>query len=146
MSATRAKPESARSTIFTRGQRARIRPAMRWTSSTAPALASMLERRSLAAKIGGQEMPAAEDVERQGAVAIIVAMEKAAFLMDMDRVIGRVQVQNDLARGLCPKGAEEEVDEHGLDRSGVMPDLVIAPARGLGRRMLQPVERALAGQ
>src|SRR4051794_23156768 len=73
-------------------------------------------------------------------------MEKAAFLMPVDRVIGRVQVQNDLARGLCPEGIEEEVDKHGLDRGHVMPDLVIAPARGLGRRMFQPVERALASQ
>ena len=73
-------------------------------------------------------MTAAEDVERQVAVAIIVAMEKAALLMPMDRVIGRVEVQNDLARGLCPEGIEEEVDEHGLDRGSVMPDLVIAPA------------------
>jgi hypothetical protein len=73
-------------------------------------------------------------------------MEKAAFLMPVDRVVGRVQVQDDFARGLGPEGAEEEVDEHGLDRSGIMPDLVIAPAHCVRRRMFQPVERALAGQ
>ena len=66
-------------------------------------------------------------------------MEKAAFLMAVDRVIGRVQVQDDLARGLGPEGVEEEVDEHGLDRGRVMPDLVIAPARCIRRSMLQPV-------
>jgi len=49
MSASRAKPESARSRIATRGQRARMWPTMRATSSTAPAEASMFERRSLAA-------------------------------------------------------------------------------------------------
>ena len=49
ISASRAKPLSARSRIRTRGQRARIWPTMRATSSTAPAEASMLERRSLAA-------------------------------------------------------------------------------------------------
>ena len=32
-------------------------------------------------------MPAPEDVERQVAVAIIVAVEKAAFLMPVDPVI-----------------------------------------------------------
>ena len=73
-------------------------------------------------------------------------MGKAALLMPMDRVIGRVQVQNDFARRLCPEGVEEEVDKHGLDRGHVMPDLVIAPARGIYRRMLQPVERALASE
>src|SRR4051812_10847422 len=99
-----------------------------------------------AAQLGGQEMPAAEHVKRQVAVAIIVAMEKAAFLMPVDRVIGRVEVQDDLARGLGPEGIEEEVDKHGLDRGHVMPDLVIAPARGIYRRMLQPVERALASE
>src|SRR4051812_34162052 len=90
-------------------------------------------------------MPAAEHVKGQVAVAIIVAMEKAAFLMAVDRVIGRVQVQDDLARGLCPEGVEEEVDEHGLDRSSVVPDLVIARG-GIGWSMLQPVERALASE
>ena len=46
---SRAKPESARSRMRTRGQRDRIWTTMRATSSAAPALASMLERRSLAA-------------------------------------------------------------------------------------------------
>jgi len=39
---------SARRTIFTRGERARMWPTMRSVSSTAPALASMLECLSLA--------------------------------------------------------------------------------------------------
>src|SRR6185503_8436855 len=79
-----------------------------------------------AAQLGGQEMPAAEDVERQVAVAIVVAVKEAALLMAMDRVVGRVQVQDDVARGLGPESVEEEVDKHGLDRGRVMPDLVIA--------------------
>jgi hypothetical protein len=49
ISSSRAKPLSARSRIFTRGQRARICATMRATSSVAPALASMLARRSFAA-------------------------------------------------------------------------------------------------
>jgi hypothetical protein len=72
-------------------------------------------------------------------------MEKAALLMPVDRVIGRVQVQDDCARGLGPEGVEEEVDKHGLDRGGVMPDLVIARG-GIDGRVFQPVERALARQ
>ena len=50
MSDSRAKPLSARRMNFTRGQRARIRATIRATSSTAPAEASMGERRSLATK------------------------------------------------------------------------------------------------
>ena len=65
--------------------------------------------------------------------------------MPVDRVISRVQVQDDRARGLGPEGVEEKGDEHGLDRGRVMPDLVIAPSN-IGRRMLQPVERALASE
>jgi hypothetical protein len=49
MSSSQAKPESARSKIFTRGQRARIWATSRAISSTAPAEASMFERLSLAA-------------------------------------------------------------------------------------------------
>jgi hypothetical protein len=54
-----------------------------------------------AAQFRREQVPAAEDVERQVAVAIIVAVEEAAFLMPMDRVVGRVQVQDDVARGLA---------------------------------------------
>ena len=48
ISVSRAKPPSARSTIRTRGQRARMWATIRATSSTAPAEASMFERRSFA--------------------------------------------------------------------------------------------------
>jgi hypothetical protein len=41
-------------------------------------------------------------------------------------------------------GVEEEVDEQALDRLGIVADLVVA--RGLGRRVLEPVQGALAGQ
>ena len=49
MISSRAKPLSARSSTFTRGQAARMRPTMRAISGIAPALASMLARRSFAA-------------------------------------------------------------------------------------------------
>ena len=49
ISCSRANPESARNKMRTRGQRPRISPMIRATSSTEPALASMLERRNLAA-------------------------------------------------------------------------------------------------
>src|SRR5690606_3095688 len=46
---SRAKPESPRSRMRVRGQRPRIWPTMRATSSTAPAAASWLDRLSRAA-------------------------------------------------------------------------------------------------
>jgi hypothetical protein len=48
MMGSRQKPLSARSRTRTRGQRARIRPMMRASSSVAPAEASMFDRRSFA--------------------------------------------------------------------------------------------------
>jgi hypothetical protein len=49
ISASRAKPLSARRTIRSSGQRARICVTIRAISATAPVLASMFDRRSLAA-------------------------------------------------------------------------------------------------
>ena len=77
-----------------RGQRARMWSTMRVTSSTAPALASMLERRNLAAK----EVPAAKNVKRQVAVAIVIAVEEAPLLVPMQRVVSGIQIENDLPR------------------------------------------------
>ena len=48
-------------------------------------------------------MTAAEDVERQVAVAVIVAVEEPALLMAVQRVIRSVQIENDLR---VSKGAE----------------------------------------
>ena len=50
MRESRAKPLSARRTILLLGQRSRICLTIRVTSSTAPAEASMFERRNFAAK------------------------------------------------------------------------------------------------
>jgi len=41
-------------------------------------------------------MPAAEHVERQVAVAVIVAVKEPAFLMAVQRVVGGVEVEDDL--------------------------------------------------
>jgi hypothetical protein len=50
-------------------------------------------------------VPAAEDIERQVAVAVIIAVEKPALLMTMDRVVGGVEIEDDLLRRLST-GAE----------------------------------------
>ena len=48
-----------------------------------------------------QQMLAAEDVQRQIAVAAVVAVKEATFLMTVQWIIGGIQVQPDLARWLA---------------------------------------------
>jgi len=70
-------------------------------------------------------------------------VEEAAFLMAVQRVVGGVEVEDDPAR--CRGMAvEEEVDEQTLDRRRVMADSMVAARRQ--RRMLEPVQGALAGE
>jgi hypothetical protein len=65
-------------------------------------------------------------------------------LVTVQRHVGGVQVEDDLPRGRAVR-VEEQVHEQRLDRRAVVADPVIAA--GLARRrVLQPVQRALAGQ
>src|SRR5450631_4271032 len=89
-------------------------------------------------------MPAAEDVERQIAVAIIVAVEVAALLLAVKRIVGGVEVDLDADRRLA-MGVEKDVDKQPLDRRAVMVELVVPVLADLVG-MLQPVQRRLPGQ
>ena len=51
-----------------------------------------------APQVRRQQMPAAEDVERQIAVAVVVAVKEAAFLMAVHGIIGGIQIQDDPRR------------------------------------------------
>ena len=86
-------------------------------------------------------MAAAEHIERQVAVAIIIAVEEPALLMTVQRVIGGVEVERDLP-GRPSVRLEEKVDEQSLDRRRLMADLLVAGWRR--PRQLQPVQRRLA--
>ena len=86
-------------------------------------------------------MPAAEHVKRQVAVAIIVAVEEAAFLIAVQRVVRGVEVEDDLL-GRPVVRLEEEIDEQGLDRRGLMCDLAVL--RGRLARQFEPVQRRFA--
>ena len=138
-SAPRAQsPESARSTMRTNGQRARICRTIRATSSTLPAPASMSERRSLAR----QQMPAAEHVKRQIAVAVVIAVEKAALLMPVQRIVGGVEIEDDLlaAAARAPPGTASPAALRSPPRHRRSCDSAsVRPAQ------LQPVQRRLAG-
>ena len=92
-------------------------------------------------QLGAEQVLPAEDVERQVAVAIIVAVEEAAFLVAVDRIVGGVQVQDDRLGRLAPT-IQEKLYEKVLDGLGVVTDLAVAVLAG--RRMLKPVQRALA--
>ena len=109
ISASRAKPESARNRIRT------LRPA-------GPDLGD--DPRDLfnrpgagidvgAPQLGGQEMPAAEDVKRQIAVAVVVAVEEAAFLVAVQRIVGGVEIEDDLL-GRPPCAVQEQTHEQPL--------------------------------
>jgi hypothetical protein len=95
------------------------------------------------AQLGRRQMPAAEDVERQTAAAIVITVEEAPLLPPVQRVVGRVEIEGDLRRWRCVR-FEEEVDQEAFDRSPVIADLVAA--RGLRAAQLQPIERRFAGQ
>ena len=55
-------------------------------------------------------MPAAEDIKWQVAVAVVVAVEEATFLVPVQRIVGGIQVQPDLTRWL-PLRFEKDIDQ-----------------------------------
>ncbi len=93
---SRQKPLSARSTIFVRGHAARSR----CTSSFRIAHAVFGRVDVAAAQIRHQQLVAAEDVQRQEAVAIVVAVEEPALLLPVHRSVRRIEVQDQVRRRL----------------------------------------------
>jgi hypothetical protein len=94
-----------------------------------------------AAQAGDEQVLAAEDIEREVAVVAVVAVEEAAFLMTVDGVVGRVEIEDDLL-GRVGVRLQEQLDEEPLDRRLVMRDLVIA--RRLRPAQLKPVRSTYA--
>ncbi len=73
------------------------------------------------AQLGRQQMPPAEYVKRQVAVAIVIALEEPAFLVAVQRIVGGVEIEDDLL-GRCRMRFQEQIDEQPLDRGFVMAD------------------------
>ena len=95
------------------------------------------------AQLGRQQVLAAEDVQGQVTEFLVIAVEEAALLMAVQRVVGGVEIEGDLRR--CRTvSVEKEVDEHGLDLGCIIADLVVA--RWLRPAQFQSVERRFAGQ
>ena len=71
-------------------------------------------------------------------------MEEAAFLLAVQRDVGVVEIQHDLARCALMR-FEERVDQQRIDLRTVAIDLMILRRVAPGC-VLQAIERALAGQ
>ena len=61
-------------------------------------------------------MIAAEDIERQEAVSVVIAMEKVPLLMAVNHIVGGVDVQHDLFRRPREDG-DETFHQFGMARS-----------------------------
>ena len=70
-------------------------------------------------------------------------MEELALLVAMQRIVGGIEVEDDLFRSLRVS-FQEEIDEQAFDRRRVVTNLVIT--RRFGAAQFQPVQRGLAGQ
>ena len=107
----------------------------------------LIERAGGAVDVGrpeprAQQLIAGEDVERQVAVAVVVAMEEPLRLMAVERDVGCIQIEHDLVGRLGVR-LDEQVAEQRVDLLRHVIDLVITLAAA---GQLQPVQRALAGQ
>jgi Recombinase len=96
-------------------------------------------------ELGGEQMPAAEHVQRQIAIAVVIAVEEAAFLVAVQGIIRGVKVEDDLigrrfVRLKIVTLSESEVNElHiGLERTMgalYLKDLADKTRRGLRGRV-----------
>src|SRR5438552_16751014 len=102
----------------------------------------LLDRAGAAGDVGAallreQQVSAAEHVERQIAVAIVVAVEEAAFLLAMERDVGVVEIEHDLLWRPLMR-LEEQIDEQRVDPRALTVDLVVL--RGMDpRHVLQAI-------
>ena len=92
---------------------------------------------------GREQVVAAEDVQRQVAVALVVAVEEAAHLVAVDRVVGGVEVEDDLL-GRPRVGLEEEVTKRLASVAGRHRSCCSGHPAAAG--VFEAVERALAGE
>ena len=93
-----------------------------------------------------EDLVAREDVQRQVAVVVVVAVEETSLLLAVQRRIGGVQIDDDPGRGLRAR-LHKQLDQQPVDGGGIVADLLVAVRGGAGlRRAFQAAQRALAGQ
>src|SRR5215467_11217764 len=88
-------------------------------------------------------MRAAEDVQRQIAIAVVIAVKEAALLVPVQRVVGGIEVEND-SLGRLPVRVQKQIDKQRLDLGRVPANAVVAGQ--FRTAQLQPVERRFASQ
>src|SRR5437667_12190585 len=87
-------------------------------------------------------MPAAEHIERQIAVVVVIAVEETLLLMPVQRVVGGVEAKGDL-RWRRRIATEKQSDKQRFHPRGMITDLVIAAP--LPPAHPQPVAPRFAG-
>jgi len=92
-------------------------------------------------ELGCKQMATAEDVQRQIAVAVVIALEVPALLLAVDGIVGRIEVDDDADRWLTMR-VQEQIDEQPLDGLSVVVELVMTVLADLAC-VFQPVERGL---
>lgn len=96
---------------------------------------SVLRRIDVAGpQVGAQQLLAAEHVQRQVAIAVVVTMEEASLLLAVQRVVGGIKVQHQLF-GRALEAGDELIDQH----------LMQPPRRGPIGPLLQSAQRGGAG-
>jgi len=89
-------------------------------------------------------MLAAENIQRQVTVALVVPVEEAPLLLAVQRIVGRVQIQDDLF-GRRRVRLKEKLHKQMGRFCRIDSDLLIAICPGLLRHaQLQPIQRTLA--
>src|SRR5207237_1220257 len=76
-------------------------------------------------ELGGEQMAATEDVQRQVAVGVVVAVEEAALLVAVQGIVGGIQIEHDRLRR-APMRLQGQPHEQRLHRLAGVPGLVIA--------------------
>jgi hypothetical protein len=89
-----------------------------------------------------QQVTSAEDVQRQIAVAVVIAVKEPPFLMPMQRIVRGIEINDDFP-GRRLVRLQEQRDKQRLDRRRIVRDLMVT--RRHLTAQLQPVERRLAG-
>ena len=94
-----------------------------------------------------QQLVAAEDVQRQKAILVVKAVEEAAFLAAMHRIVGGVEIQNEFRRRRLERGNElfDQKRVQGNRRGAVRPVLEAAQRRR-ARQRRDPLDRGLQRQ
>src|SRR5205085_9684954 len=96
-------------------QRPRLAPSLDQQRQHRPSVFGRIDLRR--SQIRYQQLLAAERVQRQETVLVVIAVEEARFLATVYRIISGVEVEHQLAGGGLERG-DEALHEHFVQRPG----------------------------